>query len=78
MLCVLGRFSRVRLFAIPWTVARQAPLHGISQVRILDGLPCPLPGHLSIPEIELESPASPALAGKFFTTTPPGKALIMT
>ena len=24
--CVLSRFSRVQLFATPWTVARQAPL----------------------------------------------------
>ena len=24
--CVLRRFSRVRLFSTPWTVARQAPL----------------------------------------------------
>ena len=32
----LHDFSRVRLFATPWTVARQAPsVHGILQARIL-------------------------------------------
>ena len=35
-----------------------------------NGLPFPSPGHLPDPGIE---PASPALAGGFFTTEPPGK-----
>ena len=34
------------------------------------GLPCPPPGHFPDPGIEL---ASPALAGRFLTTEPPGK-----
>ena len=35
--CMLSRFSRVWLFATPWTVAHQAPLSmGILQVRILE------------------------------------------
>ena len=34
--CMLSRFSHVRLFVTPWTVARQAPLHEISQARILE------------------------------------------
>jgi len=34
------------------------------------GLPFPSPGDLPDPGIE---PASPALAGRFFTTEPPGK-----
>ena len=36
-------------------------VHGIFQARILECLPCPLPGDLPNPGIELESPAFPAL-----------------
>ena len=39
-----------------------------------DELPFPLPGNLSNPGIE---PTSPALAGRFFTTVPPGKPVIL-
>ena len=46
---------------------------GILQARILHGLPCPSPAHLPDPGIEPRSPQSPALAGEFFTTMPPGK-----
>ena len=43
--CMLSRFSRVRLFATPWTVARQAPLSmGFSRQEYWSGLPCPPPG----------------------------------
>ena len=63
--------SCVRLFATPWTVARQAPLSmGFSGQEDWSGLPCPPPGELPSPGIE---PASPAVAGKFFTTKPPVK-----
>ena len=56
-----------------WTVACQAPLSmGILQARIWSGLPCLLPGDLLDPGIEPVSPASPALAGEFFTIVPPG------
>ena len=44
-------------------------VHGILQARILEQLPFPSPGDLPDPEIKLESPA---LAGGFFTTVPPG------
>ena len=37
---------------------------------MLDGLPFPSPGDLSGPGIEPLSPASPALAGRFFTAAP--------
>ena len=38
-------FSRVRLFATPWTVARQAPLSvGFPRQDYWSGLPCPSPG----------------------------------
>ena len=38
-----------------------------------NGLPFPPPGDLPEPGIEPASPASPALAGRFFTTEPLGK-----
>ena len=44
------------------------PVHGISQARILEWLPCPLPGDLPDPGIE-PSLLSPGLAGAFFTTS---------
>ena len=37
------------------------------------GFPFPTPGDLPNPGIEPAAPASPALAGGFFTTEPPGK-----
>ena len=37
------------------------------------GLPFPSLGDLPNPEIKPTSPVSPALAGGFFTTEPPGK-----
>ena len=49
----------------------QAPLSlGFSKQEYWSGLPFPSPGYLSDPRIE---PASPALAGRFFTTEPLGK-----
>ena len=46
-----------------------------SRQEYWSGLPFPLPGHHPDPGIELTSPTSPALAGGFFTTKPPGKAV---
>ena len=46
-----------RLFANPWTVARQAPLSmGFSRQEYWSGLPWPPPGDLSNPGIKLSSP----------------------
>ena len=68
--CVLSRFSRGRLFATLWTVAGQIPLSmGFSRQEYWIGLPCPPSGHLPDPEIEPSSLMSPALAGRFFTTS---------
>ena len=65
--------SWVQLFAIPWTVAHQAPLSmGFPRQEYWSGLPFPFPGDLPNPTIQ---PKSPALAGGFFTTEPPGKPL---
>ena len=64
----------VQLFATPWTVARQAPLSvGFSSQEYWSGLLFPPPGDLPDPGIEPVSLVSPALAGRFFTTEPPGK-----
>ena len=58
-------------FATLWTPAHQAPLSvGFSRQEYWSGLPFPPPGDLPDPGIE---PESPALAGGFFTTEPPGK-----
>ena len=57
-----------------WTIVLQAPLSvGFSRQEHLSGLPCPLSGDLPSPGTEPESPVSPALAGRFFTTPPPAK-----
>ena len=69
--CVL---SCVQLFATLWTMALQAPLSlKFFRQEYWSGLPFPTPGDLPDPGIE---PASPALAGKSFTTEPPGKPLV--
>ena len=58
-------------FATPSTVARQAPLSMDSPGKeYWSGLPFPPPGDLPDPGIKL---MSPALAGGFFTSEPPGK-----
>ena len=71
-------FSRVWLFATPWAVAHQAPLSmEFSRQEYWSGLPFPTSRDLSNPGIESKSLASPALAGRFFTTEPPGKLHII-
>ena len=70
--------SFVWLFVIPWTVACQAPLSmGFSRQEYWSGLPFPTPEDLPDSRIKPMSPASPALAGRFFTTADslPGKPL---
>ena len=70
--------SRVRLFATPWTVACQAPLcMGFSRQEHWSQWSFPSSGNLPNPGIELTSLASPALAGRFFTTEPPGKQILI-
>ena len=71
---MLSCFSCIRLFAMLWTVAGQAPLSvGFSRLEDWSGLPLPPPGNLPSPGIKAVSPMAPALAGGFFTTEPPGK-----
>ena len=53
-----------------WTVARQAPMcMGFSRREYWSGLPSPPPGDLPNPGIKPRSLSSPALAGRFFTTS---------
>ena len=59
--CMLSCFSRVWLFASPWTAACQAPLSmGFSRQVYWSGLPCP-PEDLPNPRIKPASLVSPAL-----------------
>ena len=51
-------------------------VHAILQARILAWVVIPPPGNLPNPGIEPTSLASPALAGIFFTTEPPGKLIL--
>ena len=72
LLCVL---SHVQLLATPQTVAHQAPLSmGFSRREYWSRLPFPSPGE--VPDQGWNSGLSPAFAGRFFTTEPPGKALM--
>ena len=71
---VIPLLSGVQLFATPWTVAQQAPLPmGFPRQEYWNGLSFPPPGDLPDPGIEPESPASAALAGRFFMAEPPAK-----
>ena len=75
-LCVLSRFSRVQLFATPWTVACQAPLSmRFPRQEYWSRLPFLSPGNLPNPGVEPVSLMSPALAGGFFTTSATWEAL---
>ena len=71
--------SRVQLFIIPWTTARQAPLSmglprqediGILYPEYWSGLLFPPPGNL--PNAETE-PESPTLQADSLQSEPPGK-----
>ena len=62
-------FSRVQLFATPWTVAHQAPPSmGFSRQEYWSGLPFLSPGDLPNPGIE---PRSPVLQADALTSEPP-------
>ena len=70
--CLSCACCHVRLFAIPWTVALQAPLSmGFSRQDYWSGLPFASPGDLPDPGIK---PKPSAVAAGFFTTEPPGKS----
>ena len=68
--CMLIRFSCGQLFATLWTVSHQAPLSmGFSRQEYWSGLLCSPPADLPNLRIEPASFRSPALAGRFFTTS---------
>ena len=68
--CMLS-LSVVSNSATPWTIVHQAALSmRFSRQEYWSGLPFPPARDLPDPGIE---PESPALAGGFFTTEPPGK-----
>ena len=73
----MATHSSILAWRIPWTVARQAPVFmGLSRQAYWSGLPFPLPGDFSHSGIKPASSVSPALAGGFFSTEPPGKAVV--
>ena len=68
--CVPSNFSRVWFFATLWTVAHQVTLSmGFFRQEYWSQFSCPSPGDLPDPGIEPMSFMSPALAGRFFTTS---------
>ena len=75
--CVCARAPVLSLtLGAPWTVAHQAPpFMGFPRQEYWSGLQFPPPGDLPDPRIKPQSPASSALAGRYFTTEPPGKSL---
>ena len=81
--CVSAQLlSHVWLFTTSWTVPHQVHLSiGFSQQGYWSWLPFPSPGNLPSPGNQthvswvpfiLMFPESPSLAGRFFTTEPPG------
>ena len=77
--------SRVRLIATLWSIAYQAFLSmGFSRQEYQKGLPFPSPRILKWVAISFSrwsskpgiKPTSPALAGGFFITEPPGKSTL--
>ena len=70
--------SCVQLFAIPWTVAWQAPLSmDFPGKNARMGCHFLLQGIVPDPGLRPASSVAPALAGGFFTTEPPGKPLVI-
>ena len=68
------KLSCVLFFAIPWTVAHQVPLPmEFSRQECWSDLLFPATQDVPKPGIEHESLS---LAGRFFTTMPPGKSYI--
>ena len=77
--CLCGLFytcvcSVVSDSVIPWIVARQIPLSmEFSRQKYWSGLPFPPPGDPTQGSVKPTSLGSAALAGRIFTTVPPGK-----
>ena len=79
VVCMLSRFSHVQLFATLWTVAYEAPLSmEFLKQEYWSGVPFLPSGDLPDPRVELLSLMSPALAGRFFTTSTTWEACMYT
>ena len=76
--CMLNHFSRVWFFVTLWTVCSLPGsfIHGILQARILEWVGISSSWGSSHPGIKPTSLMSPALAGRFFTTSASWEALI--
>ena len=71
--CTIALISHTSKIMLKILQPGQAPLSmGFSRLKHWSGLPFPSPGNLADPGIK---PASPALAGRFFTTETPGKPI---
>ena len=76
MVCCANLLQSCPTLVTPWTVAHQAPLSmEFSRQEHWDGSPFPPPGDLPNPGIKPMPPTSPALASRFFTTSP--KSLVL-
>ena len=75
LVCVQAQLlSHIWLFETPWIEACQAPLSmEFSRQEYWIRMPFPTPGGLLDPGIELMSPESVSLIGRFFTTEASGK-----
>ena len=69
--CVLSQLSHAQLSVTFGTIALLSM--GFLRQEYGSGLPFPSPGDIPDPGIKLASLMSPALAGRFFITEPPGK-----
>ena len=68
--CMLRSPQSCPIFVTLWAIAHQVPLSmGFSRQEHWSGLPFPSPGDHPNPEVKPTSLASPALAGRFFTTS---------
>ena len=66
---LVASLSPVQLCATPRTIAHQVPLSmGISTQEFWSGLTFPSPRDIPDPGMEPMSPASPELAGRFFSS----------
>ena len=71
--------KRIWLFVTPWTVAHEAPLSmGFSWQEYWSGLPCPPPGDLPDPGIELRLLCLQYWQAGSLPLTPPGKPWFVT
>ena len=69
--------SHIQLFSTSWSAGLQAPLFmALSGQEYWGTFPFPPPRDLAHAWIKLASPVSPAWAGRFFTTEPPGKLAV--